>query len=137
MSEFDPNQINGPAYWNSLLQNPDSPLINRATSGYYPPGSTFKTLTLSAALDTGTESLSSVFAGTQATGPLTVSGHVFPAKINNLAECFQSPPVTLVTAFACSDNIVYAEVGLRLGATQFLRYTNAFGLARPRMTEDV
>ena len=128
---FDANQINNSTYWTSLLQDPNSPLINRATSGYYPPGSTFKTLTLSAALDTGTESLDSVFAGTQATGPLTVSGHVFPAKINNLAECFQTPPVTLVTAFACSDNIVYAEVGLRLGATQFLRYTSAFGLSQP------
>lgn len=127
---FDANQVNNPTYWNSLLQNPSSPLINRATGGYYPPGSTFKTLTLSAALDAGVASLDSVFAGTQATGPLTVSGHVFPAKINNLAECFQSPPVTLVTAFACSDNIVYAEVGLRLGATQFLKYTNAFGLSQ-------
>jgi penicillin-binding protein A len=128
--EFDANQVNDPTYWNSLLTNTDDPLINRAVNGYYPPGSTFKTVTLSAAIDTGIEKLDDVFYGTQATGPLTVGGHVFPASINNLAECFQSPPVTLTTAFACSDNIVYAEVGLRLGAQRFLQYTHDFGLSQ-------
>jgi peptidoglycan glycosyltransferase len=129
--EFDANQVSNSAYWNSLLTNTQEPLINRAVNGYYPPGSTFKTVTLSGALDTGIVSLDTLFSGTAATGPLTVGGHVFPASINNLAECFQSPPVTLTTAFACSDNIVYAEVGLHLGATRFLHYTDAFGLAKP------
>ena len=40
--------------YNDLLNNPDKPLINRATQGIYPPGSTFKMLTAAAALDTGT-----------------------------------------------------------------------------------
>ena len=29
----------------------DTPLINRAINGLYPPGSTFKTITLTSALD--------------------------------------------------------------------------------------
>jgi penicillin-binding protein A len=125
---FDANQITQPAYWHSLLTDQQSPLINRATNGYYPPGSTFKTVTLSAALSEGLVNLNTMFYGTQATGPLTVGGHVFPASINNLAECFQSAPVSLNTAFACSDNIVYAELGLRLGPQTFLNFTHAFGL---------
>jgi peptidoglycan glycosyltransferase len=125
---FDANQVSQPAYWQSLLQSSGLPLINRATAGYYPPGSTFKTVTLSGAIESGLVNLQTMFYGTDATGPLTVGGHTFPAAINNLAECYQSAPVSLTTAFACSDNIVYAEIGLKLGTDRFLQYTHAFGL---------
>lgn len=38
--------------WKEITENPDSPLINRATQGLYAPGSTFKVITTIAALDT-------------------------------------------------------------------------------------
>lgn len=125
---FDANQVSDPAYWNSLLQDPDSPLINRAVNGYYPPGSTFKLVTLSAALDTGTMSLSTEFSGTNATGPLTVGFHTFPATINNLPAGVGA--VDLTHALMYSDNIVFAEVGLALGSQKFLDYTHRFGLGQ-------
>ncbi len=37
----------------SIFQNPDAPLFNRAISGHYPPGSTFKQFTAAAALRNG------------------------------------------------------------------------------------
>jgi peptidoglycan glycosyltransferase len=88
-------------------------------------------MTLSAALDAGLYSLNSVFSGTDATGPLTVDSHTFPATINNLAECGQSPPITLTIALACSDNITFATIGLKLGASRFLDYAHRFGLDQP------
>jgi peptidoglycan glycosyltransferase len=126
---FDANQIQDPTYWNALLQNPDSPLINRAVSGYYPPGSTFKVATLSAALDSGTMSLDQQFTGQAATGPLTVDSHIFPDTINNLPNGITS--VTLEQALMYSDNIVFAQVGLALGKDRFLRYAHQFGIDQP------
>lgn len=53
---YDPNAFNiglsGDA-WNGLLNNPKTPLINKAISGQYPPGSTFKIAVALAALDSG------------------------------------------------------------------------------------
>ena len=40
-------------YWNSLIQNKDKPLRNRAIQEHYPPGSTFKTVTAITALEQG------------------------------------------------------------------------------------
>jgi len=53
---FDPNQfVDGidPQYWAELNANIDKPLNNRAISGVYPPGSTFKPFMAMAALETG------------------------------------------------------------------------------------
>ena len=123
---FDANQINDPTYWTSLLQNSGAHLINRSINGYYPPGSTFKVITLSAALDTGTMSLTNTFSGTDATGPLIVDSHLYPASINNLPAGITS--VDLTHALMYSDNIVFARVGLALGSSKFLDYAHRFGL---------
>jgi len=53
---FDPNAFNvglSPDQWNDLTTSDHKPLINKALSGAYPPGSTFKTVTALAALDAG------------------------------------------------------------------------------------
>ncbi|OGA39668.1 MAG: penicillin-binding protein 2 [Betaproteobacteria bacterium RIFCSPLOWO2_12_FULL_68_19] len=53
---FDPNQfVDGidPQYWAELNNSPDKPLNNRAISGLYPPGSTFKPFMALAALQLG------------------------------------------------------------------------------------
>ncbi|MGQ0545814.1 MAG: penicillin-binding protein 2, partial [Betaproteobacteria bacterium] len=53
---FDPNQFvdgSDPQYWAELNTSPDKPLNNRAISGVYPPGSTFKPFMALAALQLG------------------------------------------------------------------------------------
>jgi penicillin-binding protein 2 len=53
---FDPNLFNvgiTPPQWKQLLSDDHTPLINKALSGAYPPGSTFKPTVALAALDSG------------------------------------------------------------------------------------
>lgn len=59
---FDPNLfVDGidPQSWAELNNSPDRPLLNRATNGVYPPGSTFKPFMAMAALETGKRRYSS------------------------------------------------------------------------------
>ena len=59
---FDPNLfVDGidPQYWSELNANIDKPLNNRAISGVYPPGSTFKPFMAMAALESGKRKFSS------------------------------------------------------------------------------
>ncbi|GAC1427867.1 MAG: penicillin-binding transpeptidase domain-containing protein [Chloroflexota bacterium] len=122
---IDPDQIDLPGYWESIVGSSDGLLLNRAIQGLYPPGSTFKIVTLAAALQSGAYSLQSVFAGQQATGPLVVEGYFLPASINNLP--YGTTSVTLQEALQYSDNIVFANVGLKLGGARLLTYAGRFG----------
>jgi len=57
MPSFDPNAFNRGLTveeWKELNTNPRAPLTNKAISGQYPPGSTFKTMVALAALQSGT-----------------------------------------------------------------------------------
>ena len=54
---FDPNTL--VAQWSRLRSRADAPLLDRSLDGLYPPGSTFKMVTASAALDSGTFTLDS------------------------------------------------------------------------------
>lgn len=131
--------VSKPYYNATCLDNPDGAresaclngiettpgiLVNRVTNGAYPPGSTFKTFTLSAAIDAGVKSLSSLYTGIKATGPITIDGFTLPASTNNLV-CGDTS-VTLERAFMESDNIVFAQVGLKLGKSAFRDYARRF-----------
>ncbi len=47
--DFDPNTVERD--WDTLINSEDTPLVNRATQGIYPPGSTFKIITALAAME--------------------------------------------------------------------------------------
>ena len=56
MPGYDPNSFSkgiSSKYWGELQANPKNPLMNKAISGQYPPGSTFKLITGLAALEAG------------------------------------------------------------------------------------
>ena len=66
---YDANQV--PAGFNRLNRDLNKPLFNRSTQELYPPGSTFKVVTATAALDSGKFTPDSIINGKS---PLVVSG---------------------------------------------------------------
>ena len=93
--------------------------LNRATQGRYPPGSTFKVLTATAAIDSGKYTPDSVVDGKS---PIIVSG-VPLSNDNNQAF----GPITLTTALTFSVNTVWAQVGESLGRPTMTEYMKRFG----------
>ena len=94
-------------------------LVNLAVAGRFPPGSTFKLVTTTAALDSGKYSPDSVFNGNS---PVTISGRPLQNDSN-----FSYGPVTLTKALTDSINTVYAPLGLSLGSKLMLEYMRRFG----------
>lgn len=132
---YDPNKIDDPQYWSQLNNNPEAPLLNHATQGLYDPGSTFKTMTLAAALDTGTYSLDSTFSFNDATD-FNINGDdikwfdYFNGTWNGILSA-GSFPLSLQDAFAYSDNTIFARAAVKVGADQWLNYARKFGIATP------
>jgi penicillin-binding protein A len=98
---------------------PDVSTFNRSTQGGYPPGSTFKVVTATAAIDSGKYTPSSTVNGKS---PITVSG-VPLANDNN--EPFGD--IDLTTALTFSVNTVWAQVAEHLGRGVMTKYMKRFG----------
>jgi peptidoglycan glycosyltransferase len=97
-------------------------LVNRATQFGYAPGSTFKVVTATAAIDTGAFTPESTVNGRN---DVPISG--VPLQ-NDENQSFG--PITLTHALAQSVNTVYAQVAERLGKQTMARYMSRFGFDR-------
>jgi penicillin-binding protein A len=102
---------------------PASPLLDRATAGRFIPGSTFKVITASAAIDTGRFTPESVF---EDPGFCTLFGK----QVFNFAD--QSGPeefgtINLADALENSVNSVFCNIGKELGVDVVLEYAKRFG----------
>jgi peptidoglycan glycosyltransferase len=114
---YDPNRV--PEHLHSLNTDPTSPLLDRATQGQYPPGSTFKVVTAAAGLDSGTITPETTI---DAPGELDVQGQ--PLQ-NDFTQSFG--PISLDTALTNSVNTWFAQLGERLGEETLFEYMDAFG----------
>jgi penicillin-binding protein A len=108
---------------------PSAPLLDRATQGLYQPGSTFKVVTASAALDTGRYKPDSTFFDP---GYCTEYGR----KISNAGNPETGPEVfghvNFTTALEHSINAVFCNIGKSIGAGTILDYAKRFGFySRP------
>ncbi len=115
---FDPNRI--PFDFEQMSQNEiETPLLNRATQGRYPPGSTFKVVTAAAGLDSG---LITPDTPINAPGSLVVEGT--PLE-NDYGLDF--PGATLDTALTNSVNTWFGQLGQDLGNDTLFEYMERFG----------
>jgi peptidoglycan glycosyltransferase len=124
---FDPESLLGPdtaTVWENLLADPNRPLSDRATREIFPPGSTFKTVVASAAVDTGEAEPSTVFPD-----PSQFELPGSTATISNAGGgvCNDGQGITLLKAFVVSCNTVFADLSVRLGAANVGITANALG----------
>ncbi|EJP32275.1 MULTISPECIES: penicillin-binding protein 2 [Selenomonas] len=118
---FNPNLFAGgisTVNWNMLNNNPYHPMDNKAITGEYPPGSTFKIVTGTAAL---------------AEHKVTAQEKIFDSgrhwiipKTNAGGEALGW--IDFEQAMAHSDNVYFYEMGNRLGVDTLERYARLFGL---------
>jgi peptidoglycan glycosyltransferase len=99
---------------------PASPLLNRATAGLYVPGSTFKVITASAALESKKFTPGSIFYDP---GYCTVYGK----RVNNFDTESPFGSISLENGLAYSVNSVFCNIGLKLGAKRILETAKRFG----------
>jgi penicillin-binding protein A len=120
---FDPNRVeNDFDSISSITANctPAAPLINRASAGLYVPGSTFKVITASAALESKKYTPESTFVDP---GYCTVYGK----RVNNFDTSRPFGTVSLHDALTYSVNSVFCNIGLKLGAKRILDTAKRFG----------
>ncbi|HEY5816293.1 MAG TPA: penicillin-binding transpeptidase domain-containing protein [Solirubrobacterales bacterium] len=114
---YDPNRV--PFELTELNQDPNSPLLNRATQGQYPPGSTFKVVTAAAGLDSDAITPETTI---DAPGTIEVQGQPLSNDFNQ-----DFGPIALDTALTNSVNTWFAQLGEQLGAETMFEYMDAFG----------
>lgn len=99
---------------------PAAALLNRGSAGLYPPGSTFKVVTASAALESNRYDPDSGFHD---------PGYceVYGKRVNNFDTSRPFGSITLATALQYSVNSVFCNIGKDLGAKRILDQAKRFG----------
>lgn len=108
-----------------LLTDPAAPLLNRATQGLYPPGSTFKTVTAASAIEFNVITPSTIV---ECPGEIVIEG--FPIACDNVPQGVGRYPFS--DAYIYSVNAVFAGVGANLLGWNRLEDTaQRLGFGRP------
>ncbi len=123
---FDPNWFNvgvsGPQ-WRELTTSDYKPLLNKAISGTYPPGSTFKTAMALAAVDDGMDDFA-----VNCTGSMRLGDHTFYCDAWRIGG---HGHVNLTRGIQVSCDIFFYEVARRLGIDKMAGAAQALGLGSP------
>jgi penicillin-binding protein 2 len=123
---YDPNQFTtgiDPALWASLANDSATPLLNRVIQGQYAPGSTFKLVVATAALEEGVITPQTTF---YCPGYLAVYGTVF--RCSNPGG---HGVVDLRRAIALSCNVFFFQTGIRLEIGRIAAWAKRMGLGAP------
>jgi peptidoglycan glycosyltransferase len=124
--QYDASLISDPATeeaaWKQVNEDPDRPLINRATQGLYPPGSTFKIITGAAALESGIDPNAKIRVDDPWQADRSWGTYFVRSSSRAHAD------YTMADAFRLSENIYFAKVGLQLGGQKIAEYAQRFGI---------
>jgi peptidoglycan glycosyltransferase len=129
---YDANAVVDPASqqaaFEQLNKAPDRPLINRAAQGLYPPGSIFKVVTASAALEGGFDPKKKVRVD-DPFQPDRSWGDYFIRSASKAHGDFN-----MADGLRLSENIYFAKVALEIGAAKLTDYARRFGVgATPQL----
>jgi len=122
---YDPNAFNlglSRKAWQHLVKHPRTPLINKAVTGLYPPGSTFKMVVAIAALDAGVidTNFKTYCNGVYKLG--TGRFHCWRAKYGGHGH------VDLHKGIEQSCDIYFYELARRVGVDRIAKVAEQFGL---------
>lgn len=129
---YDPNPLtshDGDAAqraYQKLADADDQPLLDRATSQLYPPGSTFKLIDTAAALSSRRYTPDSQLASPNS----IVLPDTRTSLTNYGGESCGGSKITLTRALEVSCNTAYANLGLALGGDALRAQAEAFGFGR-------
>ncbi|MFL5386878.1 MAG: penicillin-binding protein 2 [Longimicrobiaceae bacterium] len=124
---FDPNLLVGSiprTLWRQLNTDPGRPLLNRATNGTYPPGSTWKLATAIIGLQRGVVTPTQVM-------PIACTGGMSYA--GRYARCWNREghgPQDLLRAIQNSCNVYFYQLGIMLGLEALAREGTRLGFSR-------
>jgi len=116
---IDPNLLNtvdeagrdaAVAAWQGYVADPAAPLVLRPTQAPLTPGSTFKVVTAAAAIDAGVAGPDTLY---EDVGQLEIDGRIIPEE--NRPDDARTV-WSLTEALGWSLNVVFAQVGIQLGA---------------------
>lgn len=123
---FDQNIFSGGVssqQWQTLIDDPQKPLINKAIQGEYPPGSTYKIITALAGLQEGVITPDST--------------HFCPGGMQYGRRTFRCwkrgghGQINVKQAITESCDVFFYQTGLKLGVDRLAWYAKAFGLGTP------
>lgn len=121
---YDPGKFVGGVsveYWRELINNPYDPLRNRVTQGEITPGSVYKVVTALAALSENKTTPWEIF---ETTG----RDYVYPQKTCwILAQGRNHGRINIAEALRDSCNIVFYEIGRRVGIDSLHRWSRLLG----------
>ena len=139
LPDFDNNVFSGPlseADLAALVDSPGKPLVNHAIAERYPPGSTFKTIVGSAALQEGIASTGTTITSR---GYITVENEYDPNIVYVFNDWAALGPLDFYDGLAMSSDVYFyylsggkADEGFPgLGEARVAKYARAFGLGEP------
>jgi len=129
LPSYDPNKLadhdfqKANAYAAQLSKTQTQPLLNRAVQTTLPPGSTFKVVTASAAIQHGPYTSSSLVPA----GPVYRLPQSNSVVHNDVVGGCDSPKIPFTQAMEYSCNTSFAPIAVKVGANDMFQQAQAFG----------